>query len=88
MNAAQDDLVHLHELGEHLRENQVPLCPQLRPATAQWLYPVEGYCTLEHIPGGLMIPSIEEYRTYCTSSRFHECKWFRKAVPTEVRQAA
>jgi len=83
MNDVEGDLAHLCKLSEHLKQNRVPLCPQLRQACMDWLYPVQGYCILEHIPGGLMIPSIEEYRTYCTTSRFHECKWFRKAERTE-----
>ena len=54
-------------------------CPRLRPVTLEWLYPVAGYCVLGHRPGWYMIPSIAEYRTYCTTERFPECVWYRKS---------
>lgn len=74
------DLTHAHTLAEHLQERAVPLCPQLRPAHAEWLYPVKGYCVLDRSPGWFMIPSIEEYRSYCTTPRFRECCWFGGAA--------
>jgi hypothetical protein len=43
-----------------------PVCPYFQPAEADWIYPVSGYC--RGLPQGLlMIPSIEEYRTLCST---------------------
>jgi hypothetical protein len=52
-----------------------PRCPQLRSCTSDWLYPVGGVCILSY-PPGYMLPSIEEFRTYCTTRCFEECPWF------------
>jgi hypothetical protein len=69
------DEAHARELAGSLREVPRHRCPQMRPACAEWLYPVEGYCVLKWAPAWLMVPSIEEFRQYCTA-RFRQCPWF------------
>ena len=54
-----------------------PLCPQFRPAHPARAYPVHGYCALASVPGGLMVPSTEEYQGACTTPHFASCPWFR-----------
>jgi hypothetical protein len=73
---AMSDEAYVRQLAASLREVRSPACPQLRPAFAEWLYPVEGYCVLQQSPACLMIPSIEEFRLYCSTPRFHQCPWF------------
>jgi hypothetical protein len=70
------DEAHACELAESLRRVRRPECPHMRSAAANWLYPVEGYCVLSRAPAWLMIPSIEEFRQYCTTVEFHKCPWF------------
>jgi hypothetical protein len=77
MNAKENDETHARELAQHLREEPRPLCPQLRACAPERLYPVEGYCVLAASPGWFMIPSVEEYREYCTTPRFGACRWFQ-----------
>ncbi len=72
---SSDDL-HLAELANRLREEPGPLCPQFRSYNLERLYPVQGHCALSRSQGGFMIPSIEEYRTYCTRVTFVLCRWF------------
>jgi len=52
-----------------------PCCPQLRRCQIERLDPVQGYCVLAHAPGWFRVPSIEEYREYCTTPRFAACGW-------------
>lgn len=73
---SMSDEAHTCELAESLREVRRHRCSQMRPARAEWLYPVEGYCILSRAAAWLMIPSIEEFRQYCTTPRFRECPWF------------
>ncbi len=84
------DALDAREWVERLRKPRVPLCPQLRAAKADWSYPIAGYCIPEAPPGRLMIPTIEEYRTRCTTPRFRECRWFRTTTPGVIdeRKAA
>jgi hypothetical protein len=54
-------------------------CPLFRRAEAKWNYPVVGYCT--GLPGGLlMIPTVEEQRSLCSSAGHARCPihqaWF------------
>ncbi|MBI5166755.1 MAG: hypothetical protein HY998_03290 [candidate division NC10 bacterium] len=50
-------------------------CPYLKKVECDWLYPVEGYC--EGYGGGkLRIPSIAEYREFCTSGRHTQCQTY------------
>jgi hypothetical protein len=79
MNAKGNDEVQVQELAQRLREVRRPLCPQLHGCDHEGLYPVQGYCVLADSPGWFMIPSIEEYREYCTTPRFDACRWFRGA---------
>jgi hypothetical protein len=58
------------------RDSLQPRCPALKPVRADWLSPVAGYCAANHHLGRLMIPSIDEYATYCTTDRFCACPWF------------
>lgn len=62
-------------LAERLRQVHLPLCPQIRSANTVWRA-VEGYCVFDRGPGRLMIPSVEEFRNYCTTLKFHQCPWF------------
>jgi hypothetical protein len=79
MNADENDEMHVRELARGLREDPRPLCPQFRGCDHEGLYPVQGYCVLADSPGWLMLPSIEEFREYCTTPQFRACRWFRGA---------
>ncbi len=61
---------------DHVRHRPVPRCPHFQAAHAERIYPVEGYCVLTTSPGLLMIPSIAEFKMYCTAVRFSVCPWF------------
>lgn len=51
-------------------------CPHLQPARADWIYPMAGYCRA--LPGGLlMIPSVGEYRSFCTTGGHGDCLFYR-----------
>jgi len=58
------------------------VCPQFRPCDLEGLYPVRGHCVLSRCPGWFMIPSIEEYRMFCTKVGFAQCRWFHDAGET------
>ena len=73
------DEIHIAELANRLHEESKPLCPQFRSYSLERLYPVQGHCALSGFPGWFMIPSIEEYRTYCTRVAFVLCPWFGRA---------
>ncbi len=62
-------------LVDRLKEARLPVCPRIRTAHGKWLSPVDGYCVLACQPG-CMIPSPEEFRSYCTTARYSECPWF------------
>lgn len=49
-----------------------PICPFFKKACADWLYPVTDYC-LGRLNGKLMIPSIAEYREFCTTEHYRSC---------------
>lgn len=74
-----DDEAYVGRLAERLREVRLPACPQMRPACVERLYPVQGYCVLSQVPAWFMIPSIAEFRDYCTTPRFRQCPWFAGA---------
>jgi hypothetical protein len=76
------DALRVREVAEHLREEHEPLCPQFRLHHTERPYPVQGSCVVASWPGWLMIPSIEEYREYCTTPRFGQCRWFSGAGGT------
>ena len=73
------DEIHVAELAIRLQEEPRPLCPQFQSYNLERLYPVQGHCALSGFPGWFMIPSIEEYRTYCTKAAFALCHWFGRA---------
>ena len=51
-------------------------CPFFQIAKADWIYPVDGSC--RGLPQGLlMIPSIDEYRTLCSTSHYTDCLSYR-----------
>jgi hypothetical protein len=51
-------------------------CPYFQPSRADWLYPVHGYC--RGLPQGLlMIPSVDEYRTFCSTRQHTACLIYR-----------
>ncbi len=60
----------------HFHED--PQCHQFREQKIG-RYPMKGVCLFSQSPGWFMIPSIEEYREYCTTSRFGTCCWYRGA---------
>jgi hypothetical protein len=62
-------------LIDRLKEARLPVCPRIRGAHGKWLSPVDGYCVLACQPG-CMIPSPDEFRSYCTTARYSECPWF------------
>ncbi len=43
---------------------------------------MRGACVLANWPGWLMLPSIAEYREYCTTRRFRHCPFFSGAGET------
>ena len=53
-----------------------PICPFFKKATADWLYPVTGFCR-GRPDGKLMIPSIDEYRESCTTEQFRCCTTYQ-----------
>ena len=62
--------------GGDLQTVSARVCPMFRSVRAGSLYPVQGYCLLDRSPGGFMIPSIAEFREFCTTSGFAACPWF------------
>jgi hypothetical protein len=71
-----DTAQSLGGLIDRLREARLPVCPRVRSAQTKWPNAVDGYCVLGFEPG-YMIPSLVEYRSYCTTSLFSQCPWFR-----------
>jgi len=69
----------VHALAEDHQAVTVLLCPMLRAAQAELLYPVQGYCILGRSPAGFMIPSIAEFREFCSGPGFTACPLFRSA---------
>ena len=53
-----------------------PICPFFKKATADWLYPVTGFCR-GRPDGKLMIPSIDAYRESCTTEQFRCCTTYQ-----------
>ena len=51
-------------------------CPFLEPARPDWIYPVAGYCRGVR-RGWLMLPSVDEYRTWCSTPDHPACPIFR-----------
>ncbi len=70
------DVMHACMVAERLDQEPRPACPHFRSCREVRPYPVKGYCVLAGPQGWLMIPSIEEYRQYCTSPQFCHCCWF------------
>ena len=62
-----------------------PICPFFKKAHADRLYPVTGYCR-GRLNGKLMIPSIAEYREFCTTERCRSCRYCNKGQPIEVKE--
>ena len=62
-----------------------PICPFFKKAGADWLYPVTGYC-LGRLNGKLMIPSIAEYREFCTTERCRSCRYCSAGQPIEDKE--
>jgi hypothetical protein len=77
MSIEGNDEMYADELAKRHRDEPRPLCPQLHACDHERLYPVRGYCVLAESPGWFMVPSIEEYREYCTTQQFGACRWFR-----------
>ncbi len=76
MHPEGNDEGDARELTVSLWPDPRPRCPQLRVCRVERLYPVQGYCVLAESPGRFMIPSIEEYREYCTTPLWGDCHWF------------
>jgi hypothetical protein len=51
-------------------------CPFLRPAAAEWLWPVEGICR-GRMDGRLMVPPVSHYLNLCVTDDHHLCEVFR-----------
>ncbi len=66
-------------LVDRLRGVGLPVCPRMRPAPTAWFEQSGGYCVLDAASGRCMLPSPEEFWTYCTSARFASCPWFADA---------
>jgi len=62
-------------LGEGLAL-QTCQCPFLRPAAAEWLWPVEGICQ-GRTDGRLMVPPVSHYLHLCITENHHLCEVFR-----------
>jgi hypothetical protein len=73
-----------HGLVEQLHAIRLPVCPRMRPAETNW-YAVDGYCVLDESPGWLMVPSIDIFRSNCTTPHFQECPWFLRGSNKEIR---
>ncbi len=69
-------------MAGRLRPPPPPACSRMQVVSADWLYPVKGYCKLAADPGRYRIPSVEEFHRFCTSPRFQECPRFRVAEQT------
>lgn len=73
----------MHEEGnvrglvEQFQVIRLPVCPRMRSAGTR-RYSVEGYCGLDASPIWLMIPSLDIFRNYCTTSRYPMCPWFER----------
>jgi hypothetical protein len=76
------DAIYAREVAEKLGKPCEPLCPQFRVHHTERFYPVQGSCVLAGWPGWFMIPSIAEYREYCTTPQFSQCCWFSGAAGT------
>ena len=77
MKTEQTAKIQAEKLGTPLHESCQPLCLQFRSCSTESSYPVQGHCVLAQSPGWFMIPSIEEYREYCTRSWFAACCRYR-----------
>ncbi|GEM_PF-5553344 len=62
-----------------------PICPFFKKAGADWLYPVTGYCR-GRLNGKLMIPSVAEYREFCTTELYRSCRYCSKGQIIEVKE--
>jgi len=65
--------------GTTLREGlalQTCRCPFIRPAAAEWLWPVEGICQ-GRSDGRLMVPPVSHYLNLCVTDDHHLCEVFR-----------
>lgn len=62
-----------------------PICPFFKKAGADWLYPVTGYCQ-GRLNGKLMIPSVAEYREFCTTERYRFCRYCSEGQTIEVNK--
>ena len=68
---------------QNAKPNQ-PSCPFLRPTQADWIYPVQGFC--RGLPRGLlMIPSVEEYQTRCSTQAHTACPIYRYRMAGDER---
>jgi hypothetical protein len=57
------------------------VCPIFRPFRMAHDYPLAGFCA--GLPGGLvMIPSVEEYRTRCSTEGHTACPIYRSRMGT------
>lgn len=70
------------------RELATPCCPQFRAAQPACRYPHVGYCIAAAPAGHVLVPSIAEYGTFCTTPRFSACRWYRDPALGDERKAA
>ncbi len=81
------DAVALLPTSAQRSDPHLPHCPQFRPLRDDGAYPIQGYCALSTAPGALMIPSMEEFRTLCTTHAFPHCPWWETRQTVELRGA-
>ncbi len=76
-------MAHAPSMTVRRRDPSIPCCPQFRALRGDGAYPIPGYCALAAAPGALMIPSVEEFRTLCTTLAFRHCPWCESRHPAE-----
>jgi hypothetical protein len=71
------------EKGESVHDH----CPCLKPAVADWLWPVEGICRAR-VDGRLMVPPVPHYLHLCTTRDHRLCEVFRARFRPSDQAAA
>lgn len=56
-----------------------PRCPFFKKIVDDRCYPLSGYCSAP-LAGGLEVPTIAEFRDFCTTERYVECQIYLARV--------
>jgi len=56
-----------------------PRCPFFKKIEDDRYYPLVGYCSAP-LTGGLEVPSIAEFRDFCTTERYIDCQIYLARV--------